>query len=156
MSLSCRCPCDELRCGDPSRFAVASEAEQVALAAEIGCVALALGGRFAGRQTRLLGASLRMLPGLSRLPESGIDVLLGRAAEHSERGAVWLCEATHRIRSAPLKRVAFRLAALLSSSQGMPEAAQQEYLLALACGFGFTDDETAGLLAHAVGWQVAA
>jgi hypothetical protein len=144
-----------LRCSDPSRFGAASEAEQVMLVAEIGCVALALGGRFSARQTQLLAASLRMLPGMSRLPDSGIDALLGRAAEHSADGAAWLCEAMHRIRSAPLKRLAFRLATLLCSAEGGPGQAQQEYLLTLACGFGFSDKQTSDLLARAAGWQVA-
>jgi hypothetical protein len=154
MALQCRCPCDELRCGDPSRFAAASEAEQIMLVAEIGCVALALGGRYSARQTRLLAASLRMLPGMSQLSDSGVDVLLGRAAEHSANGTAWLCETIHRIRSAPLRRLAFRLAALLCSTEGVPGAAQQEYLLALACGFGFSDVQTRELLARAAGWQV--
>jgi hypothetical protein len=154
MSLSCRCPCDALRCVDPSRFAVASDAEQVVLVAEIGCVAFALGGNYSRQSTKLLATALRLLPGMRELDEPGIDRLLGRTAEQSERGAAWLCEATHRIRSQPLKRVAFRLAVLLCTHGGPPDARQQEYLLALACGFGFADEDAAALLGQATGVQL--
>ncbi len=154
MSLPCRCPCDELRCADPARFRAASEAEQVGLVAEIGCVALALGGESSPRRARLLQRALRLLPGMGQLTEPALDRLLSRAAAHSAEGGVWLCEATHRIRSPALKRVAFRLAVLLcAAEEGAPNAMQEELLLALACGFGFNERETTELVVRAAGWQ---
>jgi hypothetical protein len=155
--LRCHCPCGALRCADPSRFATATEQEQVELVAELGCVACALGGTFTPRQGQLLLASLRLLPGMGKLTEGGLDRLLARAVAHSERGAEWLCESAHRIRSAPLKRLGFRLVALLAADHGAElDERQQELLLVLASGFGFGETEARTLLEQATGWTVAA
>jgi hypothetical protein len=155
-TLRCSCPCDALRCADPSGFCSATEQEQVSLVAELGCVAFALGGKYSMRRAAVLATALRLLPGMSKLTERGIDQLVAHAADHSERGGEWLCETTHRIRSPALKRVAFRLASLLCAGDGGLDEPRQEFLLVLASGFGFTDEQAALLLSEATGWPVAA
>jgi len=125
------------------------------MVAELGCVAFALGGKFSLRRSQLLASSLRLLPGMSRLTESGIDRLVAQAADHSERGGNWLCETTHRIRSASLRRVAFRLAGLLCAGAAVLDEPQQEFLLVLASGFGLSDEEAVELLSQATGWPHA-
>jgi len=148
----CRCPCDALTCAHPERFAPASEQEQVELVAEIACVASALSGRFALDRGRLLLSALRLLPGLRHLDGPGLDRLLARAVAHSERGVAWLCESAHRIRSAPLRRVGFRLAAMLSvDDEGLIAELPQELLLVLASGFGFDAPAALSLLEQATG-----
>jgi hypothetical protein len=125
--------------------------EQVELVAQIGLVAAALNGGLTPTKSQVLGHAVRLLPGMRGLSERGIDALVASTADRTERGPQWLCETTHRIRSEPLRRLAFRLATLLCvGDEGLDEQ-QQGYLTALASGFGFSDREVERLVVQALG-----
>jgi hypothetical protein len=119
--------------------------------AQIGLVAAALNGGMTARKSQVLEQAVRMLPGMGRLNERGIDLLLAGTADRTTQGTQWLCETTHRIRSVPLRRLAFRLAALLCVGERGLSEQQQGYLTALASGFGFSDGEVERLVVQALG-----
>lgn len=155
MASRCQCPCNELRCVDPASFGDASEQEQVLLVAELGLVAATLDGSIGPSKTDALATALRLLPGMRGLTDSEINMIIARTGVRSQDGQRWLCETTNSIRSSPLRRLAFRMASLFSIWGGELGDPQQDYLLALACAFNFSDDEAARLFSRATGWDLS-
>lgn len=125
------------------------------MVAEVGLVAAMLDGRIGQQKMAALATAIRLLPGLSRLSESELNLLIARTGARTQKGLDWLCEVAHRIRSQALKRVAFRLAALMCVWSGTLDARQQEFLITLASGFGFSDAAAAALFTAATGWELA-
>ena len=156
VSYRCRCPCPELKCADPDCRSIVSEREQVVLVAEIGLVAAALDEQQLTEKATVVANAMRLLPGMSKLSDSELNVLLARVGARSQDGQRWLCEATNGIRVPALRRLAFRMAAMFAAWQGKLEEPAQEYLSAVATAFNFSDAEAERLFSQATGWQLQA
>lgn len=156
VSYRCRCPCTELHCADPSCRKAVSEQEQIVLVAEIGLVAAALDAHQLTDKATAVATALRLLPGMSGLSDSELNLIMARAGARSQDGQRWLCDTTNSIRIPALRRLAFRMAAMFAAWQGALARPAQEYLSALATAFNFSDAEAASLFAQATGWDVAA
>jgi hypothetical protein len=133
---------------------VATEQEQVVMVAEIGLVAAALDEQRLTEKATVVATAMRMLPGMRKLSDSEINMLMARVGARSQDGQRWLCETTNGIRIPALRRVAFRMAAMLSAWQGELGTTAQEYLSAVATAFNFTDAEAAELFNQATGSEL--
>lgn len=123
------------------------------LVAEIGLVAAALEEEQLTDKAIAVSTAMRLLPGMSELSDSQLNLLMARAGARSERGERWLCETTRAIRVPALRRLAFRMAAMFCAWHGDLATAGQEYLSAIATAFNFSDDEAERLFSQATGWD---
>ena len=141
--------CPDLSCADPDGLLPATTEEQVMLVAEVGLVAALLDGRLPEPKSEAVVTAIRMLPGLHRLSEQQVNQLLARAAGRTQGHQQWLCDVACRLTNAPLRRVAFRMAALFCSWDGVLDDREQGYLDFLARTFGLSSAEAAQLFAQA-------
>lgn len=118
---------------------------------EVGLVAALLDGQMPEDKQQTLVTAVRLLPGLRDLADEDVIHLLAKAGESTRRGDEWLCEVFGGLKNPALRRVAFRLAALLCAYDGVIDDKEQGYLNWLSRAFEFTDDETAQLFAEATG-----
>ena len=124
------------------------------MVAEVGLVAAMLDGTISPLKVDALATAFRLLPGMSKLSDSEVTMLIAQAGARTQGGQDWLCEVAHRIRTTALRRVAFRMAAMFCAWDGVLEQREQEYLYALACAFNFADNVTASLFEQATGWSL--
>jgi hypothetical protein len=130
-----------------------SEQEQVVLVAEIGLVAAALDDQQLTEKATMVAEAMRLLPGMSQLSDSELNVIMARVGARSQDGQRWLCEATNGIRVPALRRLAFRMASMFAAWRGDLAKPAQEYLSAVATAFNFTDAEAERLFSQATGWE---
>jgi hypothetical protein len=141
--------CPDLSCADPDRLLPATPEEQVLLVAEVGLVASLLDGRLPEPKSGAVVTAIRMLPGLGQLSEQQLNQLLARAAERTQGHQQWLCDVACRLTNPPLRRVAFRMAALFCTWDGVLDDREQGYLDFLARTFGLSAEDAAALFAQA-------
>jgi tellurite resistance protein len=143
--------CPDLNCADPERVLNISTRDQVQLVVEIGLVAAMLDDAIPDGESEALVTAIRLLPGLKDTTENQINELLARAGERTRRGDAWLCEVAHGLRHPGLRRVAFRMAALFCSWDGVIDEKEQGFLNWLAKTFELTDDDAMRLFHEATG-----
>lgn len=142
--------CPDLRCADPEGFLPATEEEQVVLVVEVGLVAALLDRKISKEKTEALATAIRLLPGMRRITDDHVNLLLARAGERSQT-ETWMCEIAYRLTHSGLRRVAFRMAAMFCAWDGVIEDQEQGYLDFLARAFGLNPQEASRLFSEATG-----
>lgn len=145
------CSCLDLRCADPEHQLPASDEEQVLMVVEIGLVAAMLDDAIPQGESEALVTSIRLLPGLRNLSDIQVNLILSRAGERTREGDEWLCEVAGRLTNPGLRRVAFRMASMFCSWDGVINDKEQGYLNFLAKAFGLSHGEADALFAEATG-----
>jgi hypothetical protein len=140
-----------LRCADPEHSLPATDEEQVMMVVEVGLVAAMLDGAVPVGESEGLVTAIRLLPGMRSLTEERVNLLLSRAGERTRRGDDWLCDVANRLTNPALRRVAFRMASLFCSWDGVIDDKEQGYLDFLARAFELTPDQAGALFAEATG-----
>ena len=125
------------------------------LVAEVGLVAALLDKKISREKTDALVTAIRLLPGLKTLTEEQVNVLLANAGHRTGTGETWMCEIAHRLTIPGLRRVAFRMAAMFCSWDGIIDDDEQGYLDFLARAFAFSPDQASLLFAEATGHDEA-
>jgi len=129
----------------------ASDEEQVLMVVEVGLVAAMLDDSLPRAESEALVTAIRLLPGLRDLSEEQVNLVLTRAGARTQHGDAWLCEVSHRLTNPGLRRVAFRMASMFCSWDGVIDDKEQGYLNFLAKAFGFSVREADALFAEATG-----
>ncbi len=140
-----------LRCADPDGVLPATEEEQVVLVVEVGLVAALLDRKISRDKTEALATSIRLLPGMRRITDEQVNLLLARAGQRTSRSDAWMCEVAHRLTHPGLRRVAFRMAAMFCAWDGIIDDEEQGYLDFLARAFGLDAQEASKLFSEATG-----
>lgn len=116
---------------------------------EVGLVAAMLDDAVPASESEALVTAIRLLPGMRKLTDEHVNLLLSRAGERTGRGDEWLCEVASRLTNPALRRVAFRMASMFCAWDGVIDDKEQGYLNFLAKAFGLTPDEADALFAEA-------
>ncbi len=147
--------CPDLRCADPDGYLPATEEEQVMLVVEVGLVAALIDRKITREKSDALATAIRLLPGMRRLTDEEVNLLLTRAGRRTSGNEAWMCEVMHRLTHPGLRRVAFRMAAMFCAWDGVIEDEEQGYLDFLARSFQLSQEEASRLFAEATGQQDA-
>jgi tellurite resistance protein len=151
IQMSDRPICPDLGSADFEHALPASDEEQVMMVVEVGLVAALLDGKIPPQESEALVTAIRLLPGLRGLTDEQVNLLLTRAGERTRGGDAWLCEVAHRLINPGLRRVAFRMASMFCSWDGVITEPEQGYLDFLAKAFGFSPELAHQLFAQATG-----
>jgi len=144
-------PCPDLRCADPEHSLPATDEEQVLMVVEVGLVAAMLDDAVPAEESEALVTAIRLLPGMRKLTEEQVNLLLTRAGERTRKGDEWLCEVAQRLTNPGLRRVAFRMASMFCAWDGVIDDKEQGYLNFLARAFGLSPEQADALFAEATG-----